>query len=140
MPEPRRILFIEADEEWRAMGIEYLREGGFGPKDGYVIVELSNVETGFATIERDGDFIAVITAWKNPDPAGRYSEFNGLELLRKLRTHKDEKLRKLPVIIHTVDRSCERVVSTISRATVHPKMVSYHLPDTLKALLETASA
>jgi len=137
MADPQRILFIDADEESRNLATDFLKEQGFGAKDGYFIVELSNIETGFAALERDADFIAVVTAWKNPDQKGNYPKFDGLELLRRIRGHRNEKIRSLPVIIHTVDPRAFSGMAEMNRCAMVSKMLTHsELAPTLRTLLD----
>lgn len=136
MSDPQRILFIDADEEFRQIGTEALQEDGFGSRDGYEIVTLTDHEIGLKAIERDRDFIAVICAWKNPGAQSGYRGFKGVGLVTALRKHEDLSLRTIPVIFHTMDSAgCQRQVQEIPHVKVVSKMNTHTLPNELRALL-----
>lgn len=136
MLEPRHILIIEEDDEFRELAVEALQEGGYSRGEGYTIVQLPKLDIGLQVIERDKEFLAVICAWKNPDPVGNYPDFTGLDLLMRLRMHPDKELRNIPVIIHTADRRCEPQVVRAGRASVVSKFVTHTIPDALRILLK----
>lgn len=136
----KRILLIDADEEGREAAREALTENGFGPSNGFELVEESFPAAGYALLQRDPSIVGVVTAWKNPNPkTGRYPAFNGVSLVGELRKHTNTRLQHLPVVVFTNDyRACRELDDDPSVAVV-PKLEHSRLPSALRMLIERAA-
>lgn len=106
MPDSRKILIISRETTVRDETKYVLQKTGFS---GFEIIFESEIETGFAAIQKDKSILAVVTVWHNPNAypvKPIYPAFNGRLLLESLRGHAEERLRNIPVVVFSFDGYC----------------------------------
>ena len=134
MMEPKRVLLIEPDKDARGRAAAILRENGFGPDDGFVLVELGDFEVGWQAIQRDQDFLVVVCEYKSPGQTGYMGDFPGFQLHQKIRFG----VGRIPgILFYTEDPDCGNHFDPDPTLMTVCKSDPARLPDALHRLIET---